>query len=112
MSDFVYASDGRVHGFRVGYYLYDRGGRAVGRVSAERVYRFDGVYVGELFRNMVVEKPVGARPALRPVAPPPDLTPPVVDSSRGGDTHGFPDVFGRLTEVQGRPTVERPPLGR
>lgn len=96
MSDFIYDMEGRAQGFRIGNFLYDRTGHAVGQVSAERVYRLDGTYVGEMFRNMVVEKPVGARPNLRPVLPPRNVEPPMSDSSRGTGGHGFPDVFQRL----------------
>jgi len=96
MSDFIYNAEGLIQGFRLGDYLYDMGGRAVGRVSAERVYRFDGSYVGEMFRNMVVEKPVGARPNLPPVNRPADAEPPSLDASRGAGSQGFPDVFQRL----------------
>ena len=75
MCDFIYNAEGLIQGFRLGNYLCDMTGREVGRVSAERVYRFDGSYVGEMFRNMVVEKPVGARPNLPPVSRPADAEP-------------------------------------
>jgi hypothetical protein len=98
VSEFIYNAEGLVQGFRLGNYLYDLGGRAVGRVSAERVYRLDGAYVGEMFRNMVVEKPVGPRPSLPPVDDPADVEPPSVDTSRGAGSQGFPDIFHRLLE--------------
>lgn len=98
MSDFIYNMTGGVQAFRIGDYLYDMSGKAIGRVSAERVYRFDGSYVGEMFRNMVVEKPVGARRSLPPVSSPGDVEPPPLDTSRGGGSLGFPDVFQRLVE--------------
>lgn len=101
MPDFVYDSDGRPQGFRIGNFVYDGTGQPVGQVSAERVYRLDGTYVGEMFRNMVVEKPVGARPNLRPIGAPKSVEPPMPDSSRGSGGHGFPDVFHRL--------IDRPP---
>ena len=98
MSEFIYNGEGSIRGFRLGNYLYDLGGRAVGRVSAERVYRLDGSYVGELYRNMVVEKPVGARSSLPPVPYPGDVEPPSLDTSRGSGSQGFADVFHRLVE--------------
>jgi hypothetical protein len=96
MSDFIYSQQGAVQAFRKGDYLYDMSGRAIGRVSAERVYRLDGSYVGEMFRNMVVAKPVGARRNLPAVDYPGDATPPALDTSRGGGADGLPDVFDRL----------------
>ena len=98
MSDFIYDGTGAIQAFRIGDYLYDMGGKAIGRVSAERVYRFDGSYVGEMYRNMVVEKPVGARRSLPPVACPRDVEPPSLDTSRGSGSLGFPDVLQRLVE--------------
>lgn len=98
MSEFIYNGEGLIQGFRLGNYLYDLDGRAVGRVSAERAYRLDGSYVGEVYRNMVVEKPVGARPRLPSLAYPGDVEPPPLDTSRGAGSQGFPDVFQRLAE--------------
>lgn len=98
MSDFIYNGQGGTQAFRIGDYLYDMRGKAVGRISAERVYRLDGSYVGEMFRNMVVEKPVGVRRNLPPVSVPGDVKPPSADTSRGGGNLGFPDAFQRLVE--------------
>ncbi len=98
MSDFIFSDAGDAQGFRIGDFVYDMGGKAIGRVSAERVYRLDGSYVGEIFRNMVVTKPVGARRNLPPVSRPADVDPPVIDTSRGGHSAGYPDVFQRLVE--------------
>ena len=98
MSDFIYNGQGAIQAFRIGDYLYDMGGKAIGRVSAERVYRFDGTYVGEMFRNMVVDKPVGARRNLPPVDCPGDVEPPAPDTSRGSGSLGFPDVLQRLVD--------------
>lgn len=96
MADYIFNSDGRAQGFRVGPYLYDLSGKAVGRVSAERVYKLSGEYVGELFKNMVVEKPTGVRRNLPAIAYPGDADPPPADTSRGAGDHSFPDVFERL----------------
>jgi hypothetical protein len=112
MSDFIYSDRGEVQGFRIGHYLYDMRGRAVGRVSAERVYRLDGLYVGEMFRNMVLEKPVGARRNLPPVARPRDVTPPSLDSGIGADSQGFPDVFHRLLDALPDGEPPSPPESR
>jgi hypothetical protein len=104
MSDFIFNAAGGVQGFRIGDFLYDMAGRASGRVSAERVYRLDGSYVGEMFRNMVVAKPVGVRRDLPPVARPRDVVPPALDTSRGGDS-GYPDVFQHLLDDGAPPTA-------
>lgn len=98
MSDFIFDAKGGIQGFRIGDFLYAVGGRAIGRVSAERVYRLDGSYVGEMFRNMVVARPVGIRRNLPPIGRPADRKPPSPDASRGGDSAGYADVFHRLIE--------------
>ena len=96
MSDFIYNAGGEPQAFRIGNYVYDMRGKAIGRVSAERVYRLDGTYAGEMFKNMIVEKPVGARRDLPAVPYPGDVEPPSLDTSRGGAAHDFPDVLHRL----------------
>ena len=96
MADYIFNEEGRAQGFRLGPYLYDLAGKAVGRVSAERVYKLDGQYVGELFKNMVVEKPTGVRRSLPPVPYPGDANPPPADARRSTSSYGYPNVFGRL----------------
>ncbi len=77
--------------------MYRMDGRPVGRVSAERVYDLSGQYVGELFKGMVVEKPVGVRTKLPPVATPPNMQQPPGSVSRVRTSYGYPDVFHRLS---------------
>jgi hypothetical protein len=96
MADYIYNEAGEAQGFQLGYFLYQLDGTAVGRVSAERVYRFDGGYVGELFKNMVVEKPAGVRRKLPPIAPPAPADPLARPFARVRASYGYPDVFYRL----------------
>lgn len=96
MTDFIYNEQGDAKAFRQGAYLYDLSGHPIARISAERVYRLNGAYVGELYRNMVVDRPVGARRDLAAVAVPANVGAPSPDTSRGSGGGGFPDVFDRL----------------
>lgn len=96
MVDYIFNEEGRPQGFRLGPYLHDLAGKAVGRISAERVYKLDGEYVGELFKNMVVEKPTGVRRNLPSIPYPGDADPPPADTSRRAGEHNYPDVFQRL----------------
>lgn len=98
VADYIYDEQGEAQGFRLGSFLYRMDGKPVGRVSAERVYRLDGEYVGELFKSMVVERPVGRRRQLPTVAPPPPAPPPQGNVSRVRTSYGFPDAFHRLDE--------------
>ena len=71
----------------------------LGRIVGCRVHRFDGTYVGEWFRDMVVKRPP-ARPRLIPAAGPPPPRPPVSASYnlRAVVDYGYPDCFGLLRE--------------
>jgi hypothetical protein len=107
MTDFIYNERGDAQAFRLGDHLYDLAGRAIARISAERVYRLSGASVGELYRNMVVDRPVGARRDLAAVEKPKDVGVPSPDTSRGTGGGGFPDVFDRL--VAGASQAGTPP---
>lgn len=96
MADFIYNQEGHAQGFRVGSVIYDLGGRAVGRVWAERAYRFDGSYVGVLYKNMVVDKPIVSRRNLPPISAPPNVASVPDPDPRRPINHGFEDVFHLL----------------
>ena len=93
MADFIFNSQGKAHGFRLSSCLYSLEGEPVGRVWAERVYRFDGTYVGALFRNMVVDKPMVTTRGLPPTAPPPWVKPLPGAESRRAIELPYQDVF-------------------
>ena len=75
MADHIYAADGSPRGFRLSNYIYDLQGTPIGRVFAEKAYRFDGSYVGALVNGMVVDKPQVSRRGIAPVEPPPPVPP-------------------------------------
>lgn len=111
MADFIYNPEGHAQGFRVGSVIYDLGGRAVGRVWAERAYRFDGSYVGVLYKNMVVDKPTVSRRNLPPITPPPNVARVHDPDPRRPINHGFEDVFhllGHGSEDDLEPASQRP----
>ena len=97
MADFIYNSEGRAQGFRVGSHIYALNGTAIGRVWAERAYRFDGTYVGVLFKNMVVDKPTASRRSLPPISAPPRMASPGSADIRRAINLEYPDVFHLLT---------------
>ncbi len=67
---YVYSTDGEPVGFVFETSIYDLEGVPLGRIVGCRVHRFDGTYVGEWFRDMVVKRPQG-RPRIIPPAPVP-----------------------------------------
>lgn len=99
MTAYIYHVEGYAQGFTLGKYVYDLKGRAIGWVSADRVYRLDGLYVGELFKGMIVEKPVGVRTNLAPIVAPEAIPPPVGTGPRTTMSYGYPDVFHMLLEA-------------
>ena len=105
MADFIYNSEGRAQGFRVGSHIYALNGTPVGRVWAERAYRFDGTYVGVLFKSMVVDKPTASRRSLPPVPAPPRMGSPGSADIRRAINLEYPDVF-HLLVLEGEEKVE------
>ena len=105
MADFIYNKEGRAQGFRVGSHIYALDGIPVGRVWAERAYRFDGTYVGVLFKNMVLGKPTASRRSLPPVPAPPRMGSPGSADIRRAINLDYPDVF-HLLAVEGEEKVK------
>ncbi len=96
MADFIFDAEGRAQGFRWGSYLYTLGGKAVGRVIAERAFDLNGHYVGAVYQNMVVDKPGYIPRDLGPVAYPGDVVPPQPPDFRRSAGHDYQDMFHRL----------------
>ena len=68
MAMYVYSTAGEPVGFLYETFIHDLEGRPLGRIIGSRVHRFDGSYVGEWFKESVVERPgVSPRP-LPPIA--------------------------------------------
>jgi len=102
MTQYVYHPDGEAQGVILGNFIYDMKGAAAGRITGTRVYRLDGAYVGELFQEMIVEKPVGRRLALPPARTPQPIVPPRSTAPRRALAYEFPDAFHLLRETAQR----------
>jgi hypothetical protein len=100
MTQYVYHRQGVPQAFILGKYIYDLAGMPVGRISGTRLYRFDGSYVGELFQNMAVLKPVAARLPLPPSDPPEAVAPPGPGAPRRPLPCPYPDAFDRLIATE------------
>lgn len=96
---YVYSTDGEPVGFVFETSIYDLQGTPLGRIVGCRVHRFDGTYVGEWFRDMVVRRPQG-RPRIIPPAPVPPRRPPIPASYRlrAVVDYGYQDAFPLLRE--------------
>jgi len=96
---YVYSTGGDPVGFVFETTIYDMDGAPLGRIVGCRVHRFDGSYVGEWFRDMVVKRPQ-ARPRVIPAAPIPPRRPPGEKSCRlrAVVDYGYSDAFPALRD--------------
>lgn len=101
MAMYVYSTDGEPIGFLYETTIHDLEGRPLGRIIGSRVHRFDGSYVGEWFKESVVERPGVSARALPPMAVPPSRPSPGRSWRRRAVVYyGFPDIFHRLYESE------------
>lgn len=107
MADYFFNAQGKPQGFRLGAVIYALDGTPLGRVWAEKAYRFDGTYVGALLKNMVVDKPAVSRRNLPPVAPPAPARPIEGTESRRPVGDNLADVFHLLSVVYEQEDGER-----
>ena len=96
---YVYSTDGEPVGFVFETTIFDLEGAPLGRICGCRVHRFDGTYVGEWFRDMVVRRPSG-RPRIIPPTSVPARRDPIAASYRlrAVVDYGYPDAFPALRE--------------
>jgi hypothetical protein len=102
MAMYVYSTAGEPVGFVHELFIYDLKGTPRGRIMGSRVHRLDGTYVGEWFKEMVVERP-SARPRSIPAMaiPAPRTSPGSSFWRRCVVHHGYPDAFHLLMEEAG-----------
>ena len=96
MADYVYGTEGRAQGFRLGNHIYDLDGAPVGKVFAEKVYDLSGAYVGLIVNNMVLDKPGVSRRSMPPARRPEPIIPPRGAATRRPVCEAYADCFDRL----------------
>jgi hypothetical protein len=102
MAMYVYSTEGEPVGFLYETFIHDLDGAPLGRIIGSRVHRLDGAYVGEWYKEMVVERPSVRPRALPPVAPPPHRVSPGPSWRRRAVVdYGYPDIFHRLRQGAG-----------
>jgi hypothetical protein len=111
MAMYIYQTDGYPVGFRFSNFIHGMDGRALGRILGTHVYRVDGSYVGELFKETVVAKPtVHVRP-IAPIDPPAPVPSPGPSFRRRGLVdYGYRDVFHLLCEGDQTPLYLDEPM--
>jgi hypothetical protein len=102
MAMYVYSTEGEPVGFLFETFIHDLDGAPLGRIIGSRVHRFDGSYVGEWFKESVVERPVAAPRPLPPVAAPPHRPSPGRSWRRRAVVdYGYGHIFHRLRDGPG-----------
>jgi hypothetical protein len=97
MAMYVYSTGGEPVGFLYENFIHDMDGRPLGRIIGSRVHRFDGSYVGEWFKEMVVERPASGRLTLPPIPAPQSRPSPGASWRRRAVVdYGYPDLFDAL----------------
>jgi hypothetical protein len=97
---YVYRTDGEAVGFVYESFVYDLAGIPLGRILGSRVHRLDGTYVGEWFKEMVVERPAARPRDIPAVATPPlPASPGTTSRRRVVVDYGYRDCFDRLYEA-------------
>jgi len=101
MPMYVYSTQGEAVGFLHEMFIYDMEGSPRGRILGSRVHRLDGCYVGEWFKEMVVQRPTGRPRAIPAIpAPPRRASPGSTFMRRGIINYGYPDAFHLLLEEE------------
>ena len=100
MPMYVYHARGHAVGFMFSNFIHDMQGNPLGRVTGSHVHRLDGTYVGEFYKETVVDKPSQTGRHVAPVEAPRKLGPvPYPPSRRGVVDYGYPDTFHLLADV-------------
>lgn len=73
-------------------------GRAVGQVSGTHVHKLTGSYVGELYKDMVVDRHMGNFGNIGNPGNPGNAGSPGNPGNRGSVNYGYPDVFDKLLD--------------
>jgi hypothetical protein len=85
-------------GFWEDKYVYALNGTPIGQLDGEHVHKLKGPYVGELYKDMVVDKHIGNLGNIVHPGNPGNPGHPGHPGNRGAVNYGYPDVFEKLLE--------------
>lgn len=98
MIKYIYDKHGSAVAYVQGRYIYSMRGNAVGQIVSEtHVHQLAGPYVGELHKDMIVDKRMGNLGNVGNPGNPGNAGNPGNPGNRGQVSYGFPDVSGKLT---------------
>ena len=97
MIEFIYDRNGEAVVFRYGDYIYGLDGLAVGYVvQGTRVHKLDGDYVGEIYRDMIVDQWMSNPGSIGRIESPGRVPAPDRPFGRGPVDYGYRDVVSEL----------------
>jgi hypothetical protein len=73
-------------------------GRAIGQLNGSHVHKLSGQYIGEIYKDMVVDMNKGNFGNIGNPGNPGNAGNPGNPGNRGSVNYGYPDVFHRLEE--------------
>lgn len=77
--------------------IHDMRGTAIGQIRGTHVHKLSGPYVGELYKDMVVNRHLGNYGNVGHCGNPGNAGSPGNPGNRGSINYGYPDVFAELT---------------
>lgn len=97
MTNYIYNSKGTAVAYVQGRFVYSMHGNAVGQINQEtHVHRLSGQYVGELHKDMIVDKRLGNLGNIGNPGNPGNAGNPGNPGNRGSINYGYPDVSAKL----------------
>lgn len=97
MIRYIYNDHGLVVAYVQGRYIHSIRGEAIGQIANEtHVHRLTGEYVGELHKDMIVDKHLGNLGNIGNPGNPGNAGNPGNPGNRGVINYGYPDVSSML----------------
>ncbi len=97
MTKYIYTSNGNAVAYIQGRYIHSIRGNAIGQIVGEtHVHKLSGSYVGELHKDMIVDKRLGNLGNVGNPGNPGNTGNPGNPGNRGSVNYGYRDVSGEL----------------
>lgn len=98
MWGYIYDRSGEPVAVKQGEHIFDMDGIAIGYVQGSHVYKMDGDYVGELYRDMIVDQYLSNPGNMGRVMDPGKIGRADNPGNRGPMDYGYPDVVSKLLD--------------
>jgi len=98
MSGFIYDRHGNGVGFIEGEFIHSLSGQPIGQVRETHSYKITGEYIGEIYKEMVVDMNIGTLESIGYNIGPGYPVYRGIPKNRGAVETGYTEVFYLLTE--------------